>query len=129
MPEVVRRPPAALAARARRVALVAWTALALASAIALAMSGSAGARVAIAAFLLLPLALPLAGLLRHDRRTYAWATLCVTPHFVFGLTELIASPATRALSLTILVASLVLVGALVAYLRFTRSSAPSLAPD
>jgi len=70
--------------------------------------------------LLAPLALPLPGILRADRRTFAWATLCVAPYFVFGLTELVANPAVRAFAGATVLTSLALVAALVAYLRLTR---------
>jgi uncharacterized membrane protein len=74
-------------------------------------------------FLLGPLALPLPGLVARRRRTYAWATFCVTPHFIYALTEIVANPAIRALAAVILVISLGLVVALVAYLRLTRGEA------
>lgn len=70
--------------------------------------------------LLVPLALPLPGILRADRRTFAWATLCMAPYFVFGLTELVANPAVRAFAGATVLTSLALVAALVAYLRLTR---------
>lgn len=76
--------------------------------------------VARLAILLVPLLLPLPGLLRGQRRTYAWATLCVTPYFVFGLTEVIANPAVRAPAGAILFASLAWFVTLVNYLRATR---------
>ena len=65
----------------------------------------------------MPLALPLPGMLRRRRRTYAWATLCLTPHFVYALTELVANPALRLHAGAMLVLSLALMVALVAYLR------------
>jgi uncharacterized membrane protein len=70
--------------------------------------------------LLVPLLLPLPGLLRGQRRTYAWATLCVTPYFIYGLTEVIANPAVRAPAGAILFASLAWFVTLVNYLRVTR---------
>lgn len=74
------------------------------------------------AILLVPLLLPLPGLLRGQRRTYAWATLCVTPYFIYGLTEVIANPAVRAPAGAILFASLGWFVTLVIYLRATRPS-------
>lgn len=76
----------------------------------------------LAAGLVVPLLLPLRGLLRRERRVYGWATLCLTPHFVYGLTELVANPALRGLAAAVLLASLALMVALVAYLRLTRGS-------
>jgi uncharacterized membrane protein len=42
-----------------------------------------------------PLLVPLHGLMRGRRRTYAWATLFAVPYLVFALTELLANPAAR----------------------------------
>jgi len=63
----------------------------------------------------------LPGMLARNRRTFAWATLCVTPHFIYALTEIVANPAIRVLAASILMLSLALVVALVAYLRLTRA--------
>jgi uncharacterized membrane protein len=81
------------------------------------------ASAALAVALLVPLALPVRGLLRGDRRTSAWATLCVIPYFVYGLTETIANPAARYAAGAILFASLALFVLLIAYLRVTRPDA------
>lgn len=70
--------------------------------------------------LLVPVVLPLRGLLRGDRRTHAWATFCVAPYFLYGLTEVIANPSVRAAAAAILFASLAWFVALIAYLRFSR---------
>jgi len=75
------------------------------------------------ALMLLPLAAPLPGLWRGQRRTYAWATLCVAPYFVFGITEVIANPAVRGAAGVILFASLGWFIALVYYLRRSRPTA------
>jgi uncharacterized membrane protein len=85
-------------------------------------SGVAGT-VLFGAFLVAPLLLPLGGIVRRRRRVYAWATLCVAPHFVYALTELVANPALRGLSVAMLFVSLGLVVALIAYLRLTRREA------
>ena len=74
-------------------------------------SGSAVSRVLLGAFLLAPLALPVSGLVRRNRRAYAWATLCLTPHFIYGLTEMVANPALRTIAALMLVLSLALMGA------------------
>ena len=79
-------------------------------------------RALLAGLLLLPLALPLPGLVRRDRRTYAWATLCLTPHVIYGLTELVANPALRVHAGSMLLLAVALLVALVAYLRLTRES-------
>lgn len=84
------------------------------------------ASLALACALLVPLLLPLPGLLRSQRRTHAWATLCVAPYFIYGMTEVIANPAVRGMAGAILFASLALFVALVSYLRLTR---PFLEPQ
>jgi uncharacterized membrane protein len=78
--------------------------------------------------LLLPLAAPLPGLIRGERRTYAWATLCVAPYFIYGVTEVIANPAVRGAAGAILFASLAWFVALVGYLRLSRGGASTDGP-
>ncbi len=78
------------------------------------------AGVLLPLMLTLPLWAPLRGLIRRDRRTYAWATLCVIPYFVFGITETIANPGSRIWSGPCLAMSLILFGGLIGYLRVTR---------
>jgi uncharacterized membrane protein len=70
--------------------------------------------------LLLPVAAPIPGLVRGIRRTYAWATLCVAPYFIYGITEVIANPAVRGAAAAILFASFAWFVTLVAYLRLSR---------
>jgi uncharacterized membrane protein len=79
-------------------------------------------RLLLAVLLTLPLWAPLPGLLRRDRRTYAWATLCVIPYFVLALTEVIASPQSRIWSGTCLALALMLFVGLIGYLRVTRAA-------
>jgi uncharacterized membrane protein len=67
----------------------------------------------------LPLLLPLAGLWQGKRYTYRWATLCVLPYFIVGLTEAVANPGTRAWAGAMLVFALTWFVGLVAYLRVT----------
>jgi uncharacterized membrane protein len=69
---------------------------------------------------LAPLLLPLPGVLRRSRRTCAWATLCVVPYLIAGVTEMIANPAMRALAAAIVFAGLAWFAALILYLRVTR---------
>ena len=107
--------------RARRLTLAAAAVLG-ACVVAAALPAFAWpASLARLAILLVPVLLPLPGLLRGHRRTYAWATLCVTPYFIYGLTEVIANPAVRAPAGAILFASLAWFVTLVNYLRATRS--------
>lgn len=75
--------------------------------------------------LLAPLLLPVAGLLRRRRRTHAWASLCVAPVLVHGLTEIVANPAGRLAAATLLLASFAAFAALVVYLRATRPARAS----
>jgi uncharacterized membrane protein len=70
-------------------------------------------------FLSLPLLLPAYGLWQGKRYTYRWATLCVLPYFVVGLTEVVANSATRAWTATMLAVALLWFVSLVAYLRVT----------
>lgn len=108
------------AVRARGFALALLATLALVSLLA----AYQGERSAVSFWLLVvllagPLAIAVPGMLARNRRTFAWATLCVTPHFIYALTELVANPSIRVLAASILVLSLALVVALVAYLRLT----------
>lgn len=110
---------AALACSALLGACVAWAAL---------RAASWPINAALAIVLLLPLLAPLPGLVRGRRRTYAWATLSVTPYFIFGTVEVIATPADRAASGSILFAALALFIALIAHLRATRAPAAGKVP-
>ena len=112
---------AAGASRARGLALTLLATLAVVSLLA----AYQGERSAVTLWLLVfflaaPLAIAVPGMLARNRRTFAWATLCVTPHFIYALTEIVANPSIRLLAASILVLSLALVVALVAYLRLTR---------
>jgi uncharacterized membrane protein len=109
------------ACRARRSALVLLCALIGLSmaAVAYGSRGAVGAAL-LGSFLVIPALLPFAGILQRRRRVYAWATLCLAPHFVYALTELIANPALRGVAVAMLLVSLSLLVELVAYLRLTR---------
>ncbi len=65
----------------------------------------------------LPLLLCIHGLWQARRHTHKWATLCVLPYFVVGITEGVANTATRNWALTMLGLSLLWFFFLVAYLR------------
>jgi uncharacterized membrane protein len=80
-------------------------------------SGVSAERFLVAVVLTCPLWAPLRGLLRRTRRTYAWATLCVIPYFILGVTEAIANPERRIWSALCLIVALVLFAALILYLR------------
>jgi len=78
-------------------------------------------RLLIATVLTCPLWAPLRGLLRRSRRTYAWATLCVIPYFILGVTEAVANPQGRLWSGLCLGLAFALFVLLIAYLRVTNS--------
>ena len=108
----------------RHAAHAAWLALAAASVVAVAVPWTANSLL-LGLALLAPLALPLRGFAGRDRRTYGWATLCVMPGFVYGITESVANPVARGAAGWVLAASLVAFFALVAHLRTTRPQAPA----
>ena len=112
-------------AAARRAALA--TAALLAACVASTSLRSAPwpANLAWTVALLLPVLAPLPGLTRGVRRTYAWATLCVAPYVVYGITEVVANPVVRGTAGTILFASLAWFVALVLYLRLSRDGTAS----
>ena len=113
---------AAGAGRARGAALALLVLLAVASLLAACRGERSAVSLGLLVFLLVtPLAIAVPGMLARNRRTFAWATLCVTPHFIYALTEIVANPAIRVLAASILMLSLALVVALVAYLRLTRA--------
>ncbi len=110
------------AGRARGAALAFLALLAVASLLAAYQGERNAVSLGLLVLLLVtPLAIAVPGMLARNRRTFAWATLCVTPHFIYALTELVANPAIRMLAASILVLSLALVVALIAYLRLTRA--------
>jgi uncharacterized membrane protein len=115
---------AADAARPTRLlALLAWGLLAGSLAWTRLAAGVSPAALLTLALLLLPLLLPLPGLWQGRRRTYAWATLCLTPVLVYALTETVANPAARSTAALVLFTTLLAFLALVAHLRATRRAA------
>lgn len=107
--------------------LLAWGLLAGSLAWARLANGANTVALVTLALLLAPLLLPLPGLWSGRRRTYAWATLCLTPALVYALTETVANPAARTAAAVALLAVLLAFVALVVHLRATRgadSSAP-----
>ncbi len=106
--------------RARAVALATAGVLAACVAAASLRSAPWPANLGWTIALLLPLAAPIPGIVRGIRRTYAWATLCVAPYFIYGITEVIANPAVRGAAAAILFASFAWFVTLVAYLRLSR---------
>jgi uncharacterized membrane protein len=117
---------AALANRLRTAVLVLLAVVGLLVSASLLRVASGAAAIALIALLLLPLALPLRGIVRGHPRASAWGTLCVTPYIVYGLTETIANPATRILSAAVLFTSLALFVLLVAQLRVGKGAGASV---
>jgi len=109
---------------ARRWALATAALLAACVVAAALRSAPLPAGLAWATLLLLPLLLPLRGLALGRRRTFAWATFCVAPYFVYGLTEVVANPALRPLAGAILFASLAWFASLVYGLRAAAAHSP-----
>lgn len=70
-------------------------------------------------FFSLPLLAPLHGLLKGNRYTYAWATLCVLPYFIIGISESVSNPSIRNWALSLLGCSLLWFFALLGFLRLT----------
>src|SRR5688500_5025105 len=77
-------------------------------------------RLLAAAVFTCPLWAPLRGLLRRSRKTYAWATLCVIPYFILGVTEAVANPDRRVWAALCLGIALALFVVLILYLRATN---------
>jgi len=69
----------------------------------------------------LPLLVPLRGLLRGSRYTYAWATLFAIPYLMFVLTELLVNPRARWVAASSLLLVFAWFCAMVAYLRLSRA--------
>ena len=113
----------AVEARAQRLRQARYAALGTAVLLALCVASASlrsapwPANLGWTIALLLPVVAPTPGIVRGLRRTYAWATLCVAPYFIYGITEVIANPAVRGAAAAILFASLAWFVALVWYLR------------
>ncbi len=69
----------------------------------------------------LPLFAPLPGLWQGRRYTHSWATLCVLPYFIIGISESVANPALRDWALSLLGCSLLWFFALLGFLRVSPS--------
>jgi uncharacterized membrane protein len=113
------------ARRTRTLVLLAWGGLAGCLAWARLADGASAVALVTLAVLLAPLSLPLPGLWSGRRRTYAWATLCLTPALVYALTETVANPSARTAAALVLFATLLAFVALVAHLRATRDADPA----
>ena len=103
-------------ARARRVTIALWAAVAA----SLLAWIAAGYPWPICVAAVLPLIAPLRGLILGRRHTYAWATLFAIPYLVFALTELLANPAARWVAGLSLLLVFAWFCAMVWYLRTSR---------
>ncbi len=119
---------AAAAERARRSVLVTAALLAAVVVTAVLRLIAWPASAALAALALIPVLLPLRGMLGGLRGTHAWATLCATPYIVAGVMEAVANPAMRVAGVCLVAASLAWFAALVRYLRVTRPATEVRAP-
>lgn len=70
---------------------------------------------------LLPLLLPLPGLIRSRRYTFAWTTFIAIGYVALALTEIVADPGRRLVPTAMLLAAFALFLALVIFLRATRA--------
>ncbi len=71
----------------------------------------------------IPLLAPLRGLARLERYTYRWAALTLVPAMAWSLTELVASPGSRAIAAGLGMAGFLALAAIVAALRTMPASA------
>lgn len=115
-----RAPGATTVKRARCGVLAAMSVLGLLVVIAALRTAPLPTNLYLSLAWLLPVLLPLRGMLAGSRRTHAWATLCVAPYVIAGVMETIANPTLRPLAASIVFASLAWFAALIRYLRVTR---------
>lgn len=101
----------------RALALLAWSVLVV------ALAGWYRATPLLALALLLPLVLPLRGLWRGERYTYAWCSLLVLFYLGLGVVEAAASPAVRGYAYAVFSAAGLL---FVSCLLYVRSAKPGL---
>lgn len=114
--------PTAPASRRMRNATLGWMVVLAFNVLALVNRGGISTNsLLLSALLLVPLLLPLRGILRDDRRTYAWANLCIVPYIIYGIVAATSIPGARWAAFALLAGSLGLFGALVGYLRSSRS--------
>jgi uncharacterized membrane protein len=104
---------------ARRWVLLSWTSLLALVCSRQLHSGFGLAALGWALVFSIPLLVCLRGLMRGNRYTYKWATLCVLPYFIIGITESVANVSLRNWALLMLGASLLWFFAMLAFLRVT----------
>lgn len=114
----------------RRWVLLTWTALFALVCARQLQQGLNFTQVLWALLFALPLLLALPGLIKGKRYTHSWATLCVLPYFVVGITEAVANTEIRTWALLLLGASLLWFFALLGFLRVSPPTpAENIATD
>jgi uncharacterized membrane protein len=104
----------------RRLAIGVWTML-LVSIAAWPIAGG-GIGAATTAIALLPLLLPLPGLIRGRRRTLQWSSLTLAPALAMALTEILVNISVRMPAIVTLALILVAFATIIATLRASSRS-------
>lgn len=110
--------------RARRWVLCSWTVLFSLVCARQLQQGIGLRQLAWALLFALPLLATLPGLIKGSRYTHSWATLCVLPYFVVGITEAVANTSLRQWALLLLGAALLWFFALLAFVRVSPAPKP-----
>ena len=103
--------------KAHRAALASLAALAAVLVLWHLARYSAGTAALSLGVTLLPLALPLYGLLRRSRRACVLSTLVIAPYLAYAIMEALANPGARSYAIATLGAASLLFLSLVAWLR------------
>ena len=106
--------------RAQRVLIVSWLLLVAILAAWLATLYKPTAAALLGGLLVLPLLLPMPGMLAHRPRTLRWAPLTLAPTLAWTVMEVLANPASRAYPAAVLAALLASFAAVIACLRQSR---------
>ncbi|MGD9843683.1 MAG: DUF2069 domain-containing protein [Steroidobacteraceae bacterium] len=106
----------------RRWVLISWSALLLLVCWQQLQQNISLTHFGWAALYSLPLLAPLHGLLQGKRYTHSWATLCVLPYFIIGISESVSNPSLRHWAMALLGCSLLWFFALLGFLRVTPAT-------
>jgi uncharacterized membrane protein len=110
----------AAASGAAVIRLAIFAVMALIAIVLIAWQWHPTPRIGSLALSFVPLLIALPGLIRRERRTFAWACVLTIPYMGAGVTEVIADPTHRAIPATLLLLAFTWLVMLVAYLRVTR---------
>ena len=69
-----------------------------------------------------PILIPVLGIARANRRTFAWATLCLTPYFTVSISEAVVNANARPWAFAILGLSVLIFFGLIACLRLSKEA-------